>query len=355
MFGKKYGLILLSIFLLSFSVQAASDLPLAEAGSYAVGVRIVRMQDVQRDKVVMNTTVWYPAQVGADGKATTNPDMSGAPYPLVIYSHGYSSNQTQAADTGLASALVSHGFVVAAMLHPSDFSANSFIDRPLDVLLVLNKLAALDKGDLVGLIDTDHVGVTGWSSGGYTSMMAGGARLNPVAIKQLLAVPFDPTDQTDWRQGFPDLNWEDFSKYGARFLTLNGDNLWPAMTDERIKAVLPIAESDAPLFGESGLADVTKPVFIIAGTADQYEPYQTNNVDAYEHLGSKDRYLLSVVGANHFFPLNLKVQRAMTHFAVAYFGYYLQGKQEYATYLTEDYVKSLSGYDNLVWGIYTEP
>lgn len=352
MLGKKYGLILLCVFQLSLNVYVAPDLPLSAFGSYAVGVRIVRMQDLQRDKVVINTTIWYPALVGEDGKATSTPDMSGAPYPLVIYSHGAQSNPSEAMDNGVAPALVSHGFVVTSMLHHTEASPTSFIDRPLDIVLVLNKLATLEKGDLVGLIDTDHVGVTGHSFGGYTSIVAGGARINPVTIKQILSSPLDPKDPTDWRQWFPDWNWNDFSQYGKRFMKVDDDNLWPAITDERIRAVMPIAEVDPELFGEAGLAAVTKPVFIMAATKDPYNPYQTRIVNPYQQLGTTDHYLLTFVGEDHEFAFSPHIMPVVDHFAVAYFGYYLQGKQEYAQYLTEDYTKSLSGYDNLVWGIY---
>jgi len=352
MANKRIAVVLILVFLFSISVHAADDLPLATPGPYAVGLQTMRFQDVQRDKVVLNTSIWYPALAGADGKAV-EPDRSGAPYPLVIYSHGWSSSPAEAVDTGLAQALVSHGFVVVAMRHNSDSSPNAFIDRPLDTLFILNSLAALDKGALVGMIDTDRVGVTGWSFGGYSSMMAGGTRLDPLAIQAMLASPFNPDDTTDLRYAYPDWDWNAFVEYGARFLNLDGDNLWPAITDDRIRAVLPIAEADAPLFGEAGTEAISKPVFIVAGTADEYNPYPVNIVPAFEHMSAADHYLLTLVGEDHYFPISPAIQSVLAHFAVAYFGYYLQGKQDYASYLSADYINSLTGYDNLVWGAYS--
>jgi predicted dienelactone hydrolase len=352
MFGKRIAMLLFSIFLFSTSVQAAVDLPLSVPGPYAVGLTRMRFQDVQRDRMVINTSIWYPALAGADGSAI-DPDRSGAPYPLVLYSHGLGSSPAEAVDTGLVQALVSHGFVVAAMRHSTDLSPNSFVDRPLDVLFTLNSLAALDEGELVGMIDTDRVGVTGWSSGGYSAMVAAGARLNPRAIQALLASPFNPGDVTDIRYAFPDWNWDAFAEYGARFLSLDGDNLWPAITDDRIRAVLPIAEADAPLFGEAGIAAISKPVFIVAGTADQYNPYPVNVVPAFEDMGAMDHYLLTLIGESHFFPIDPHMQPTLVHFAVAYFGYYLQDKVEYASYLSAEYVSSLTNSDKLVWGVYS--
>ena len=38
------------------------------------------------------------------------------------------------------------------------------------------------------------------------------------------------------------------------------------------------------------------------------------------------------------------------HFATAFFGYYLQGQEAYAQYLTADFVNGVEG---LVWGPYS--
>jgi hypothetical protein len=45
---------------------------------------------------------------------------------------------------------------------------------------------------------------------------------------------------------------------------------------------------------------------------------------------------------------SLPVMR-MQHFAAAFFGYYLQGKSELATYFSQDFV---SQYPDLAWGVY---
>jgi len=44
------------------------------------------------------------------------------------------------------------------------------------------------------------------------------------------------------------------------------------------------------------------------------------------------------------------VQR-LRHFATAIFGYYLQGKQEYAEYISEEAINQLEG---MLWGMYGE-
>jgi hypothetical protein len=39
----------------------------------------------------------------------------------------------------------------------------------------------------------------------------------------------------------------------------------------------------------------------------------------------------------------------IAHFATAFFGYHLQGREDYAKYFSEDFVAQ---YDNLAWGVY---
>ena len=59
--------------------------------------------------------------------------------------------------------------------------------------------------------------------------------------------------------------------------------------------------------------------------------------------------MISFVGRNHDMPYDVEARQLMNHFAVAFFGYYLQGHKDYKQYFSEDYVKQL---DNLAWGIY---
>ena len=58
------------------------------------------------------------------------------------------------------------------------------------------------------------------------------------------------------------------------------------MTDERIKAVMPMAPSGAWFYGEKGLAAVDRPILLIAATEDQYSPYLIETRFIYENIGS---------------------------------------------------------------------
>jgi hypothetical protein len=73
-------------------------------------------------------------------------------------------------------------------------------------------------------------------------------------------------------------------------------------------------------------------------------------------LGSHDRYLLTLVDDGDTAALDPLKWPVFLHFEAAFFGYYLQGHQDYNQYLTADYVNSLEAQMKLgmVWGLYTK-
>jgi dienelactone hydrolase len=170
--------------------------------------------------------VWYPAAGGKTravydfGRATrtgsafsdARPDDGHGPYPLVVYSHGYSG--CSIASAYLCEALAAAGFVVAAPDHSDDlkicslrpefqreafvgfkilFSAIELGDRlaegkynledfryrfsqikaTIDYLVAEGRDA---RSPFFGLIDATHIGAVGHSLGGFSVMVAAGAR-----------------------------------------------------------------------------------------------------------------------------------------------------------------------------------
>ena len=222
---KKLLLGIVLMVALSFSaVQAQDAMPnridllrpdapdLAHHGSHAIGVRTVEL--VHADQVdVVNTVaggenamydrpltleVWYPADVPADTPPTPYTDVStrdvtlttsligravrdaqpmseGTPYPLIIISHGYPGNRFLLAH--LAENLATKGYVVASIDHTdstyTDQAAfgSTLLNRSLDQLFVLNSLAEMGASSsdsfLAGVVDTNTVGMIGYSMGGY--------------------------------------------------------------------------------------------------------------------------------------------------------------------------------------------
>lgn len=325
---------------------------LSEPGPYFAGNRQYTIVDESRDDRKIGLTIWYPAlqQVNADGRTIVRdatPDMSGAPYSLILT--GSNSGHYL-----FRSHLASHGFVMAIVQYPDSIAINwgfEMIDHPRDILFALDQIASNPPEGLEGVIDTDHVGVTGYSSDGSYSLTISGARVDPeFYLSQCEQAASTDPKLSKWFCG-PAKDWEMFVSHAGDEITVSDDGLWQPMTDKRIRAVMPMAPNGAWLYGERGLATVDRPVFIINATEDEYVPYQIEAAYIYEHLGTSERYLVSFINKSHMMVENPEPAARIKHFVTAFFGYYLQGREEYAEYFSEDYV---SQFDDLFWGVYSD-
>jgi predicted dienelactone hydrolase len=400
--------------------QAAGQLPLAEDGPYHAAVKVVTLTDKARDDAKLAISIWYPSVQAAATPETVDsglamlkeaatlkanptlkapslvnldagtlvnvvevngrwthiesadgtsgwvlsenvmsraslPDASGAPYPLLLYSHGLGGSRWD--DPGVFLHLASQGFVVASIDHTCDSQPTCLIDRPLDILFVLDQLAGLSTGDLAGMIASDNAGVLGASYGGYTALATTGARIDPDYFLNWYAQRTTFNDNSidvidsygQWKIAD---EWKNIAAYWGKVHPLEPGQPWPPITDPRIKAVLAIVPAGSTLFGEHGLEAATVPTLILAGTDDATVSYRSEIVPLYNHFGAKDHYLISLVGYTHKTYLEPNWEGYYQQFATAFFGYYLQGKQAYKNYLTSNYV---GGFSDLAWGIYQKP
>jgi predicted dienelactone hydrolase len=260
----------------------------AVRGPYAVGTREFVIETPQR---AIPVTVWYPAlrpgnkpqeitykldfptnefpEFTIAGKALHNaaPDKSGAPYPLLLHVHAAWSFRQEA--TYLVEHLASHGFVVIAPAMADNWGMlfkilpMSEISRPLDASRTLDFAEELTspKGALRGLIDMEHVAVSGWSWGGQTTLELAGARLNTTEWLATYCTDF-PADKKciDYPARLLDM---------AKLAGLEAvpEGLWPDWRDPRVDAIVPLAPV-VTLFGGGGLDNVTIPVLLMVGSAD---------------------------------------------------------------------------------------
>jgi len=165
-------------------------------------------------------SLWYPA------------DRGEAPYPLLVYSHGFMSQHSEGAY--LAEFMVPKGYVMVSVDYPlTNFSApggpnlRDVTNQPGDVAFVIDRLLArnADAGDeLAGMIDPGRIGVTGLSLGGLTTIL----------------------------------------------VAFHGD-----LRDPRIKAAAAIAGPSAA-FGPGFYRTTNIPFMMVAGDADAIVPYAAN-------------------------------------------------------------------------------
>lgn len=342
----------------SLDTPAPASFPLSEPGPFYAGNRIYRLVDESRNGREIVLLVFYPAlqQTGADGRPIVRdapPDMSGAPYPLILTEQ----------DTGgvVQSHLASYGFVRVAVVSPSSGHEESgeefvWIDTVRDFLFALDQIASDPPEGLEGVIDSDHVGVMGHSYGGDVSLVLSGVRVDPEFYRSQCAQELarEPESVRRFYGEFicPDAQkWDRFAAYAGDEITASDDGLWQPITDERIRAVMPSAPSITWYFGERGLAAADRPTFLLCGTEDTVYSGSSylETVYAFEHLGTPERFMVSLIGKGHFWLLVPEGAERLSHFATAFFGTYLQGKSEYRDYFSEDFV---SQFDDLAWGVY---
>jgi len=322
--------------------------PLSIPGPYLVGRRSFVFEDPSRENRLVGITIWYPAQEGT-GLAGSGPrvdaaaDTSGAPYPLLLSS-------TKVARI-FAPYLVSRGFTWASVDHIDSYMKmkNEMFDQPLDILFALNQAASNQLEGLGGMIDAEHAGAIGYSFDGYNTLALSGARIDPQYYRSQCPNP-DPTTKPILLglSAFncdPASDWPDFAAQAGQAITESDDGLWQPMSDPRIRAVMPLAGEGWWLFGERGLAAVDRPVLMIVATGDLLYP---ENVLIFEHIGTPDKALISFVGRDHMMIYNAKMIARMAHFAAAFFGYHLQGKEDLAYHFSEEWVAQC---EDLAWGV----
>lgn len=341
------------------SAQEPSSLALAEHGPYGVGVTTIIFVDESREDRELVTEVWYPAivpegeEAHEGGLRDAEPDISGAPYPLILYSQG--AYFRSAGRTGkwvfLKTHLASHGFIVADASLEEDLLPTTFVHRPFDIVFLIEGFALITTGKLASIVNSQQVGVAGWGIGAYTALVTGGARVDPAYVDDYCGDP-PPETRSQWlnlcNYTYP-RQWNAVVAYREN-LTPSPEigALWPPVTDTRIRAVLSAQTPWSQVFGQQGLAAATTPTLFLGCVRDDQLSYG-DVAFAYNHLGAEHKYFLSLLDAGHIYGdrSTIPFRPAITHFATAFFGYYLQGKEDYAEYLTADFVAQ---FEDLAWG-----
>jgi predicted dienelactone hydrolase len=314
----------------SASATAKSSTPsltYATRGRHAVGYRVFTTTGAEQQPLTLRA--WYPARRPADKRPTIisynvpnkfgkeilpakdinavgralvkgRPEGTGRPYPLVVFSHGFSLSPI--VYSRLVEHYASQGYVVLAPEHNEGFDGSltgfwkELIDRPVDIRRTIDYAELLTKSGapLAGMIDLDNIAVVGHSYGGYSALAAAGARFDFAAYKTRCAA-LSADDPLNFFCA-PILNEADMAKRAGLDTTPSG--LWPSFRDPRVKAAISMA-GDAYQFDQRGLAEVKVPIMVMGGTVDDGTPYTWGAKLTYDHVATKNKTLVTFPGAGH--------------------------------------------------------
>lgn len=272
--------------------------------------------------------------------------------PVIVISHGLGSDRSTFAY--LAKHLASHGFVVAVPEHPGSNAeqiqalmsglanqlvpARDFIDRSLDVTVLLNQIERLSQSNprLQKRLNMQQVGVIGQSYGGFTALTLAGA---PIGFEQLRA---------DCSKVDNLFNLSLALQCRALSLPQKQYNLG----DPRIKAAIAINPLNSRILGQAGLSKIDIPLMMISGSADTLTPAFSEQIRPFTWLTTPNKYLALIQGGTHFSTLEDSSDRATGSIPVghqyaevlstAFFQLYLTNQPAYQAYLTNAYTSQIS-------------
>ncbi|MEH1807149.1 alpha/beta hydrolase [Nostoc sp.] len=318
---------------------------LGKTGSFNFSKQTITLNDLSRQRR-------FPADIYLPTAQT--------PRPIIVISHGLGSDRTSFAY--LAEHLASYGFVVAVPEHPGSNSQQiqallagiadrvtnprELIDRPLDIKFLLDKLTRLSKSNskFRGRLNLEQVGVVGQSFGGYTALALAGAKIN---FEQLKA-------------DCPALENTLNVSLLLQCLAVNLPNAQYNLSDPRIKAAIAIDPVVSSIFGQASLSQIKIPVMIVSGSSDTVAPALTEQIEPFTWLTTQNKYLALINGGTHFstiaespnatIPVPTQVigsspalaRRYVKALSVPFFETYVAQQSSYLSYLSPDYVNTIS-------------
>ncbi|WP_440549952.1 alpha/beta hydrolase family protein [Stenotrophomonas maltophilia] len=304
----------------------ASALSARADGSWTAGERhgtttvaSASVRDAQHGDT-LRYTVWYPAPAASRetaltigppaaplfdvGRSALEAPLAGTRLPTLLLSHG---NGGSARMMGwLGTALARDGYLVIAVDHPGNNGADemTLTGSTLSWLRADDlraALAAVQADPILGRhVDPARLGVVGFSAGGYTALLAAGARPN---LQRLLAFctahPDDGVCQPQQEAATHTMQ--------ARLAAAASPALapWIAEADAQraipgVRAVFLLAPAIVQAFAPAQLSALQQPVSIMLGEADTVAPPETNGAAAQAQIPHATLQRLPDVGHYNF-------------------------------------------------------
>jgi predicted dienelactone hydrolase len=282
-----------------------------------------------RDTV--RVTVWYPAAEGAKegridlgppgktlftvGQVAQNAAFADAkPRPVILFSHGFGGAARMMGWFGVPMARA--GYVVVAVDHPGNNGQDKMTipgaimswDRAMDLRAALD--AAKADPAIGPHMDLKRLGVSGFSAGGFTSLVSAGAKVD---MNRFLA--FCKTHTTDGvcapQKEFVVTMDQAQAAMASPELAAEAARAGDDHTIPGVKAAFAIAPAIVQALPPEGLAKMRVPVAIILGDADPVAPPDTNGLVAAKAIPHAELKVLPGVGHYDFLSTCTAAGKAM--------------------------------------------
>jgi len=279
----------------AFAIVAALLIGVCSTGA-DVGFRQIEIPDPPRKPLAIG--IWYPSSSHASSQpldpfhqdVALNGTIDGARHPVIFISHGTGGSLGSHYDTALA--LAKAGFVVVALTHTGDnyqdqsYAGNriDLVDRPRQLGRVISFV--LHDWDERSHIDSERVGVFGFSLGGFTALVEIGGIPDLRRMSELCDEHPTAPECTFIRQ-----------RHGDQLSPITENPVW--IHDSRIRAAVIAAPAASYLFGSSRLKQVTIPIQLWRATADTQAPDAWNSAVVRKGLSTRPD-LHTVSNANHY-------------------------------------------------------
>jgi len=244
----------------------------------------------------LRITVWYPAANGSvvqpvvigppqqpiflvGATAPDAPFAAGERRPVILLSHGFGGTARMMG--WFAITMAEAGYIVVSVDHPGNNGAEAmtvagatlFWERAEDLK---HALEAVGHDPVIGPhVDLTRVGAAGFSAGGFTALVLGGARADPEHFLRFCQEhPQDGVCRPQRELAVTDADRERALKdpeVAALAVTAHDDHSVPA-----VKAVFAMAPALIQAIDPESLMTIGKPVAMVAGEADTVAPPATN-------------------------------------------------------------------------------
>jgi predicted dienelactone hydrolase len=277
--------------------------------AYKAGHHRFTWHDRDRDRPVW-ADVWFPstdesperAMIHGLGQGMAIPSAEvaarGAPFPLVVMSHGASGSAPSY--SWIAEYLARNGVVVLGVSHYGESwlygpdtidpaAVTRLWTRPADCTFALTKLLATET--FGGHVDPARIGALGHSSGGATAFALGGATFDPTALSA-----YCRSDAARFDRGCHYARQPDAAVPVPAEATRS-------YRDPRILAVVALDPAAGPGFSAASLAQVRLPVLIVGSEDNDFLPF-AHHAGRYASLLPNASLIRLRDGEGHFVYLN---------------------------------------------------